>query len=403
MRILYLLLLILPISTFSQNKKLNKADRESLSEIESENKLLASAPDQIISYMDGQFKKVGLSPLNATGFIQVTNIDAGKKIQPTATSFEVNNQQLVLEQEFFPLVFSANGSAKSETSPSIREANSAWFLDVKDWISDNATNTQYNISKAIYEEAKKVAKRKAQALIVYNSSGKTDNITFDKTSDLPPVPIPVVYVTSAGMKKHFNDDISTYDVSLKVNITADKQTKTNVTALLNNKSANTIVICTPYTQGFTNGVNPSGVTALAALASYLKKSKNKNNNYLFVVFSDNTMNTPSFEYWPAAALSNMNISYAINLGNLGNYNTAKELAINNVPSNQIETFNIAASNTLNVKFNKDNISPSTIPGNQNTSVFFVNTQENMSPETDALGELEITHFIQKLVESGVNK
>ena len=403
MRILYLLLLLLPVSTFSQNKKLNKADRESISEIASENKLLTSAPDQIIPYLESQFKKAGLSPLNASGFIQLTNIDAGKKIQPTATSFEVNNQELVLGQEFFPLVFSASGSVKSETSPSIREANSVWFLDVKDWLNENATNAQYNISEAVYEEAKKVAKRKVLALIVYNSSGKTDNIAFDKTSNLEPVSIPVIYVTNAGLKKHFNDDISTYDVSLKVNIIADKQTKTSVMAFLNNQSPNTIVVCTPYTHDFTNGENPSGVTALATLASSLKKSKNKNNNYLFVAFSDNTTNAPSFKYWPETASSGLNINYAINLGNLGNYNTAKELVINNVPSDRIEAFNVAVSNTLNVKFNKDNISSPAIPGNQNTSVLFVNTQENTSPGVDALGELEITRFIQKFIESSTNK
>ena len=402
MRILYILLLILPVSTFSQNKKFNKADRESLSEIESENKLLASTPGQIIPYLEGQFKKAGLSPLNAAGFIQVTNIDAGKKIQPATTSFEVNNQQLVLEQEFFPLAFSANGNVKSETSPSMREANSAWFLDIKDWMNENATNTQYNVSKAIYEEAKKVAKRKAQALIVYNSSSKADNVSFDKASNLPPLSIPVIYVTSAGFKKHINDDISTYDVSLKVNIAADKQAKTSVAAFLNNKSANTIIICTPYIQITPQEMNPSGATALATLVSLLKKSKSKNNNYLFIAFSDDRLNTPTFNYWPSAVLTGMNIRYAVNLGNLGNYNNAKELTINNIPSNWIGTFTTAAGQ-LNAKFNKENIPSTVMPGNSNTPVFYTSTQSNTTTEIDAPGELEIVHFVQRLVETTDNK
>ncbi|MDR0792695.1 MAG: hypothetical protein LBE82_05265, partial [Chitinophagaceae bacterium] len=218
MRILYPLLLLLPISVFAQNKKLNKADRESLFRIEAGNNLLISNPNQLIPYLEGQFKNEGLLPVNPAGFILTKDIDSGKKVEPSSTFFEVNNQAMELGKDFFPLVFSANGTVKNEASPSMREINGAWFFDIKDMLKENAGNPQYNISNAIYEEAKKVAERKARALIVYNSSGDADNIAFDKMSALAPLSIPVIYITPAGMKKYFNDIIASYNISLKIDI-----------------------------------------------------------------------------------------------------------------------------------------------------------------------------------------
>jgi hypothetical protein len=322
--------------------------------------------------LEGQFKNVGLSPVNPAGFVLVADIDSGKKILPSATFFEVNNQAMELGKDFFPFVFSATGTVKNETSPSMREINSAWFLDIKDLLKENAANPQYNISNAIYEEAKKVAERKARALIVYNSSGDADNIVFDKMSMLAPLSIPVIYVTSAGMKKHFNDLIASYNISLKIDIAADLQKKTSVAALMNNKSSNTIVICAPYIQGESNSGSAS---ALAELAFSLKKTKRLKNNYLFVAFPDNKIDEPSFTFFPNTVLDGLNTGYVINLGAIANETGAE--ALNNSPTGTL--------------------------GNAHLPVFFVNTGKTTSQKIDSEHELEVIRSIQKFVESPVKK
>jgi hypothetical protein len=328
----------------------------------------------------------------------VKDIDSGKKIESSSTFFEVNNQSMELGKDFFPLVFSANGGLQNETSPSMREMNSAWFFDIKDRLKENAGNSQYNISNVIYEEAKKVAKRKALALIVYNSSGKTDSIGFDKMSRLAPLPIPVIYVTHNGMKKYFSDATATYDISLSVDITTDLQSRTSVAAFLDNKAQNTIIICTPYVRGSTNEMNPGGVTALAELAASLKQTQPLTNNYLFIAFPDNTIAAPDFTYLPTAALDGLNIIYTINLGAIASYNHTEALTVNDVSSGWAPTFNATPAPTLNVKVNDDNPSTIGILGNPNAPVFYINTQRNVLQEINSQYELELIRFIQKSVE-----
>jgi hypothetical protein len=399
MRILYLLLFLLPVNAFAQNKKSQKIDRESLSRIESGNKLLISRPDSIVSYLVEQFANEQLSPVNAGSFVLTTEVDSGKKILTQSTSFQVNNQAMELYTDFFPLVFSANGGLQNETSPSMREMNSAWFFDIKDRLKENAGNPQFNISSAIYEEAKKVAKRKAIALIVYNSSGKADSIGFDKMSRIAPLPIPVIFITHTGMKKYFSDAIATYNISLSVDITADLQSKTSVAAFLDNKAQNTIIICTPYVRGSTNEMNPGGVTALAELAASLKQTQPLTNNYLFIAFPDNTIDAPDFTYLPTAALDGLNIIYTINLGAIASYNHTEALTVNDVPSGWAPTFNATpTAPSLNVKVNEENPSTIGILGNPNAPVFYINTQRNVLQEINSQYELELIRFIQKSVE-----
>ena len=51
----------------------------------------------------------------------------GKQIFPS-THLNINNNELVAEKDFFPFIFSADGSVNAYASPALLEKDMPWFL-----------------------------------------------------------------------------------------------------------------------------------------------------------------------------------------------------------------------------------------------------------------------------------
>ncbi len=120
----------------------------------------------------------------------------------------------------------------------------------------------------------------------------------------------------------------------------------NVVGFIDNKAATTIVIGAHYDHlgmgmpgtslyvgdpAVHNGAddNASGVAAMLFLAEYLKNSKAKNNNYLFLAFSAEELGlvgSKKFIENPSFGLQNIN--YMLNMDMVGRLNEEKVLAIN---------------------------------------------------------------------------
>jgi hypothetical protein len=157
---------------------------------------------------------------------------------------------------------------------------------------------------------------------------------------------------------------------LKIDIAADRQRKTSVAALLNNKAQNTIVICTPYIPGETNAGSAS---ALVELIFSLKKNKHAKNNYLFIAFPDNKIDASDFTFFPNTVLTGLNIGKILNIGTMDGL----EGAMITTPFGSFE--------------------------NLHAPVFFMNTQKTASQKIDSENELKNIRLVQRFVESSVKK
>jgi len=116
-KILLALFIIPAFFQFAAAQKLKKADKIILTNLETHIRFLAddklegrragTAGEKMASdYILLEFQKAGLQPRGQNSWLQPFEIDDGKQIV-SSTHFSINNIELKLDKEYFPLAFSA--------------------------------------------------------------------------------------------------------------------------------------------------------------------------------------------------------------------------------------------------------------------------------------------------------
>ncbi len=295
-----------------------------------------------LDYIVSQYGLIGLEPKGKNGFLQPFEINEGKQIDPSTKLF-INEKELVLTKDYFPLANSAQKTVKGNPAMALNERAQPWFKDLKELLEENKTNPHFDMDETIKKEATSVSSKGATALFVYNSSNITDNIQFNKNEKSGELPIPVIYITKAGYQSYFSDNAASLQVALQVSISERKRTATNIIGYINNNAANTIVLGAHYDHlGFGedknaldtgrvihNGAddNASGTAALIELTKLLKKGAPKNNNYLIIHFSAEELGLFGSKYWLDNPTTAITPNYMLNMDMVGRYDTAHKLNI----------------------------------------------------------------------------
>ncbi|WP_336514772.1 M20/M25/M40 family metallo-hydrolase [Pollutibacter soli] len=348
MRFLFFISLFLTTNSFAQ--KLSKADKSIVANLKTSISYLADdklegrragTPGEklAITYITSQFQQAGLSPKGAEGFQQSFEINDGKEIGASAI-FSVNGQELKKGSEFFPLAFSPNsGSIEAVVSLSLSESGQPWFKDLGDVLMNNKDNPHFDINSEIQSIIKNAATKGAKALIFYNSSNLADNVKFDPRDKMETAAIPVFYLMSTAREKYLKDLSADYDITLKSDLAEKKRTASNVIGYIDNGAASTIVFGAHFdhlgygedgnsmlrngSKEIHNGAddNASGTAALMELAKLMKKSKSKQNNYLFIAFSGEELGLFGSKYFVEHPTINLtNVNYMINMDMVGRLN-----------------------------------------------------------------------------------
>ena len=184
-----------------------------------------------------------------------------------------------------------------------------------------------------------MANKGAAALIIYNSSAIKDELKFEPKSKTATAKIPVLYISKEVKTKYLKDETTAADIKLEVAISDKKRTGHNVIGYIDNGAANTIILGAHYdhlgygedhnslytgaTPQIHNGAddNASGTAALIELSKLIKKSKLKNNNYVFIAFSGEELGLFGSKYFtehPTIDFTKAN--YMINMDMLGRLN-----------------------------------------------------------------------------------
>jgi len=433
---LFILLLFTQVA-FSQ--RLKKADRIIIDNLHTEIGYLASdklegrrtgtAGEKLAyEYISDQFKKLGLIPKGDNNtFIQSFEINEGKEILPS-THLSLNSNDLTVEKDFFPFIFSGQKSIEANASPSLLEKGMPWFLDIKDILEKNKNNPHFDIEEAIKNNAVDFARKGASAVIVYNTGAKDDGVIFDGKEKIDPIKIPVVFVTKDAAKKFLSDKTANYDINLSVALDDKKRTGHNVTGFVNNGAANTIIIGAHYDHlGYGedhnslwtgppeihNGAddNASGTAAVIELARMLKNARLKNNNYLFICFSGEELGLYGSKYFTEHPTVDLNTAnYMINSDMVGRLNDSTHSITIGGYGTSPTWGNILEQNTkaFSVKFDSSGIGPSdhTSFYLKNIPVLFFFTgihKDYHKPTDDAdkinfAGELQVIKYIYHVIE-----
>ena len=295
-----------------------------------------------IDYIIGIYQSIGLAPAGENGYLQNFLIDEGKSFASSAF-LKVNDQDLVIDRDFFPLSNSASGQINSNAAIVLNENKQAWFKDVNEVLEDNKSNPHFDLMDWLNKTIVEVKQKGATALFLYNSGTMVDNIQYNKYDTSAAVALPVLYITKDGFSKYFKDETGTYKVNASIAFEHPTRTAHNVIGFIDNHAQNTIVIGAHLDHlGYNedkhgldlnnfihNGAddNASGTAALIELTKSLVKKSPKNNNYLIIHFSGEELGLLGSKYWLDHPTKKVNYNYMINMDMVGRYDTARKLTV----------------------------------------------------------------------------
>jgi aminopeptidase YwaD len=436
----YLLFFLFLIPQIVSSQKLSKSDKAIIENLRTEIAFLSSdklegrrtgTPGEKLAYeyLSAQFEKTGLIPKgDNNNFIQAFEVNEGKAILP-ATHLMINEKSLEINSDFFPFDFSSNGSVTDHVSPAIKEKGAPWFWDISDLLEDNESNPHFDLEEAIRTKALESEKMGASALIVFNSGNKDDELKFEEKSKASQVKIPVVFVLKNAAKQYLADKSSNLDLEMSVAIGDKKKTGHNVVGYIDNGAARTIIIGAHYDHlGYGedhnslwtgkpeihNGAddNASGTATVLELAKLLKKSKLKNDNYLFICFSGEELGLFGSKYYtenPTIKLADVN--YMINCDMVGRLNeTTHAITIGGFGTSPLWGKILPEkTKALNIKFDSSGIGPSDHTSfylkNIPVLFFFTGTHPDYHKPTDDVekinftGELYVIRYIYDVVDA----
>ena len=294
-----------------------------------------------MDYIIAQFKQDGLLPKGSQNYIQPFEVNDGK-ILDKSSAVTINGNKI--EKGFFIFPFSADTLVNATVSLRSQDAGDPWIFDLKTILEENITNPHFDLADYVYKNSKKAIDRGADAVVLYNSSAIDDKLVFNGKDKSPLLNGVVLYISKADAQKYFNNEADSVSIQIRSKLDEKKRPGHNVIGYIDNGAATTVLLGAHYDHlgygedgnsrntshepAIHNGAddNASGTAALIELAKQLKKSKSKNNNYLFIAFSGEELGLFGSKYFtdhPTIDLKSVN--YMINMDMVGRLNDSTKV------------------------------------------------------------------------------
>jgi len=312
-------------------------------------------------YILKQFKESNLRPYFKTGFLQEFSVPNRVDRSADGNHFMYKGEQLKIDEDFYPIQLSSNGSFKGETEyvefgieskeldrddiddEDVKGAIAVMELSSPDGIHPHSKfKDWHDLSKRI----KLLKKKGAKAVVLIHTEGNA-NSPKSEFKTLDPLGIPVVYVSNEEYAKKLR---RSREVSLSVSLNAIEDVTANIGGLLDNNKERTIIIGAHFdhigmggeASRYTgeepmvhNGAddNASGTAGLLALARFLSTTDDslmRRFNYLFLAFSAEEMGLLGSKFLVAkASRTNEDWHYMLNMDMIGRMED-ETLAINGI-------------------------------------------------------------------------
>lgn len=297
------------------------------------------------NYIINEFKKIGLTAKGTNGYLQPFTFTKVIKAGP-ATKLILAGQEFTVNQDCYPLAYSANASAKGVienvnygiSAPAQQYDDYAGKTDLKGkiFVLDASTpdkggpHSKYAESADLRSRIDTAIAKGAAGVIVYTADKDLTEPKLVTKMRITPSSIPVIYL----LREKLPALKSGMTAEMTAEIVREEATGNNVIGYIDNKATNTIVIGAHYDHlghggeeslyrgepAIHNGAddNASGVAGVIELARYYSKVKSKNNNYLFIAFSGEEkglLGSGHFTKNPNIDLSKVN--YMLNMDMIG--------------------------------------------------------------------------------------
>ena len=390
-------------------------------------------------FIINQYQKIGLTPMGDSGkFIQPFLCVLGKKYDGT-NQLIINKKTFVLDENFFPLVQSANGTIagkaqlvstadlfdKRMNKVSASKGN-IFLLQIPITAQSNPHDSSYITISDMITAAQMYG---CAAIVFYNNDDSTDDLELNLNIKTPDAKVPVVFLKHTAYNKLSSTKKIT--ATLSVNMSRETRTGHNIIAMINNNAANTIVIGAHYDhlglghdgnslysgpEAIHNGAddNASGTAGVIELARMLKYSAAKNYNYLFINFSGEELGLLGSNYWVKnATYDTSKINYMINMDMIGHYDSTKGMEIEGLGTSPAAFAFIRNINDFKIKFSDKGTGPTDHTSFYYANIpvlnFFTGTHSDYHKPTDDADKINyqaeagILVMIEKIIDTLNNK
>ena len=379
-------------------------------------------------YISSEFNKAGLTAKGDNNtYLQAFEVNEGKEVnEPTHLIIDGNDLQL--DKDYFPFVFSPNKSIEASTAIALPERGTLHFWNLNEVLEENKNNPHFDIQDALKTKVSSATEKGATGLIVYNTSTINDDFKFEAKAKTETTAIPVVYVQKDIANKFFKDETVTHDIKINIDIRNKVRTGHNVIGYIDNGAVNTIIIGAHYdhlgfgedhnslftgtTPAIHNGAddNASGTSAMMEVSKLIKAANLKKYNYLFIAFSGEELGLYGSKYFTEHSTINLSTAnYMINLDMVGRLNNStRGLNIGGYGTSPTwgEMLN-AKDNYFAIKFDSSGTGPSdhTSFYRKDIPVLFLFTgvhSDYHKPSDDAdkinyTGQLKVVNYIYDIV------
>jgi aminopeptidase YwaD len=310
-------------------------------------------------YISEQYKKMGLLPKGESGFLQPFSFTYGKKMSGK-NQLMLNGEALQLDEDFYPLNFSANGKVKGKivdvgfgiVAPSIGYDSYQNLSNLKGNIyliecstpEGDSPHSKYSPFADIKTRIQQAKSKGAIAVIFTNTTQDAEDLKANLEINSATEEIPVIFLKASTLKKYRHAEFNT--ASITTNLEKIALTGHNIAAFIDNGAPLTVVIGAHYDHlgygeygnslyrgepGIHNGAddNASGTAAVVELARHFQHNGIKeNNNYLFLNFSGEELGLIGSKYWlEHATIDTSKINFMVNMDMIGRYDADKGMEI----------------------------------------------------------------------------
>ena len=290
-------------------------------------------------YISSEFSKAGLIAKGDNNtYLQAFEVNEGKEVNKP-THLIIDGNDLQLDKDYFPFVFSPNKSVEAATAIASPERGTLHFWNLNEVLDENKNNPHFDVQDALKTKVSSATEKGATGLIVYNTSTINDDFKFEAKAKTETTAIPVVYVQKGIANKFFKDETVTHDIKINIDIRNKVRTGHNVIGYIDNGAVNTIIIGAHYdhlgfgedhnslftgtTPAIHNGAddNASGTSAMIEVSKLIKAANLKKYNYLFIAFSGEELGLYGSKYFTEHSTINLSTAnYMINLDMVGRLN-----------------------------------------------------------------------------------
>jgi len=290
-------------------------------------------------YISSEFSKAGLIAKGDNNtYLQAFEVNEGKEVNKP-THLIIDGNDLQLDKDYFPFVFSPNKSVEAATAIALPERGTLHFWNLNEVLEENKNNPHFDIQDTLKTKVTSATEKGATGLIIYNTSTINDDFKFEAKAKTETTAIPVVYVQKGIANKFFKDETVTHDIKIKIDIGNKVRTGHNVIGYIDNAAVNTIIIGAHYdhlgfgedhnslfigtTPAIHNGAddNASGTSAMIEVSKLIKAANLKKYNYLFIAFSGEELGLYGSKYFTEHSTINLSTAnYMINLDMVGRLN-----------------------------------------------------------------------------------